>query len=331
MHRYILEPYNGMHSRFTCPKCNHNRRTFKRYVDTQTQTYLANHVGKCDRIDGCGYHYPPRAWFADSGVRGSWSKVPEIPNHATGNTNQFDTLPISYIDASTKAYNRNNFISFLTKLIDEGTALRLAALYKIGTSKHWPGATIFWQIDINENVRTGKIMLYNAADGHRVKQPYNHIAWAHSLVGKPGSWENRKQKLSDLCELPDLPTKGFSLQQCFFGEHLLNTHPFKIVAIAESEKTAIICNFFYPEYIWLAAGSLEGLSRNKCRVLKNRRVILFPDVNGFDKWKLKAREMNLRLLNANFTVDDTLERIATPNERTRGIDIADRWIEQIIK
>lgn len=103
------------------------------------------------------------------------------------------------------------------------------------------------------------------------------------------------------------------------------------MAIAESEKTAIICSFIYPEYIWLAAGSLEGLSRNKCRVLKNRRVILFPDVNGFDKWKLKAREMNLRLPTANFTVDTTLERVATPDERTRGIDIADRWIEQIMR
>jgi len=107
--------------------------------------------------------------------------------------------------------------------------------------------------------------------------------------------------------------------------------PFKTVAIAESEKTAIICSFIYPEYIWLAAGSLEGLSRNKCRVLKNRRVILFPDVNGYDKWKLKAREMNLRLPTANFTVDTALERTATPDERTRGIDIADRWIEQIMK
>jgi len=351
MHRYILEPYNGRNSRFTCPNCHHNRRTFKRYIDTQNQTYLANHVGRCDRADSCGYHYPPRAWFADGGSggewRGSWSGLPGATHHEPRSgplepqhTNHFDTLPRTYIDTTTKAYHHNNFITFLTKCFDEATALRMAALYKIGTSKHWPGATIFWQLDINDKLRTGKIMLYNPADGHRVKHPYNHIAWAHSLldrksgsqkVGKIESQEDGKQKLSDLCGLPGFRTKGFNLQQCFFGEHLLNTHPFKTVAIAESEKTAIICTFFYPEYIWLAAGSLEGLSRNKCRVLKDRRVILFPDVNGYDKWKLKAHEMNLRLPTTNFTVDTTLERIATPDERTRGIDIADRWIEQIRK
>lgn len=218
------------------------------------------------------------------------------------------------MDATTKAYDQNNFIAFLTRCFDISTALRLARLYKIGTSKHWPGATIFWQIDVNDKVRTGKIMLYNGTDGHRVKKPYNHIAWAHAL----------SQKLK-------VESQNFVLQQCFFGEHLLNSHPFKTVAIAESEKTTIICNMFYPEYIWLAAGSLDGLSLNKCRVLKDRRVILFPDVNGYDRWKLKAREMNQRMPAANFTADDTLERTATPTERTLGIDIADRWIEQILK
>ena len=322
-HRYTLQPYNGIKSRFVCPGCNHSRRTFKRYIDTQTQTYLADHVGKCDRVDSCGYHYTPRAYFADNA--GQFQGYPTTMNHEPPPMNNFDTLPGHLVADTAKAYHRNNFIAFLTRCFDEATALRLAARYKIGTSKRWPGATIFWQLDINDKLRTGKIMLYNPADGHRVKQPYNHIAWAHTMVVGSGQFAagnnaNCKPK-----------TANFILQQCFFGEHLLNTHPFKIVAIAESEKTAIICDFFYPEYIWLAAGSLEGLSRNKYSVLKNRQVILFPDVNGFDKWKLKAREMNLRLPTASFTVDDTLERVATPDERTRGIDIADRWIEQITK
>jgi hypothetical protein len=167
-------------------------------------------------------------------------------------------------------------------------------------------------------------MLYNRTDGHRVKQPFNHISWVHGLLSPKSEVDSQKSK-TDL--RPE--TKEYRLQQCFFGEHLLPADPFKTVAIAESEKTAVICSFFYPKYIWLAAGSLEGLNRDKCKVLKDRSVILYPDVNGYDKWRQKAREMKLRLVTANFTVDGTLERTATPAERERGIDMADRWIEQL--
>ena len=142
--------------------------------------------------------------------------------------------------------------------------------------------------------------------------------------------KTESKKLSDLCRLSDFPTK-FNLQQCFFGEHLLLTDPFKIVAIAESEKTAVVCSFYYPEYIWLAAGSLEGLSFSKCRVLKDREVKLYPDLNGYDKWLYKAREYTQRITTAHFTVDDTLERIALPEEREKGLDMADRWLDQIDK
>lgn len=40
--------------------------------------------------------------------------------------------------------------------------------YRIGTSNHWPNATIFWQIDQQQKVHTGKIMLYDYHTGHRV-------------------------------------------------------------------------------------------------------------------------------------------------------------------
>lgn len=85
--------------------------------------------------------------------------------------------------------------------------------YRIGTSNHWPNATIFWQIDQQQKVHTGKIMLYDYHTGHRVKDPFNHIAWVHKS-------EN---------------TKNFHLKQCLFGLHLLRPDT-KIVAIVEAEK-----------------------------------------------------------------------------------------------
>lgn len=85
--------------------------------------------------------------------------------------------------------------------------------YRIGTSNHWLNATIFWQIDQQQKVHTGKIMLYDYHTGHRVKDPFNHIAWVHKS-------EN---------------TKNFHLKQCLFGLHLLRPDT-KIVAIVEAEK-----------------------------------------------------------------------------------------------
>ncbi|MEO6851003.1 MAG: DUF6371 domain-containing protein [Mucilaginibacter sp.] len=316
-HRYTLEPYHGRASRYACPKCNHHRHTFKRYMDTETGEYLADNVGKCDRADGCGYHYPPREYFAGN----------KPASFSPGTTARyFDTLPRHLVDDTARGYERNNFVQFLVKCFGEHTALRLASLYKIGTSKHWLGATIFWQIDVNDRLRTGKIMLYNPADGHRIKQPFNHISWAHALEMRNAKVQLRNENNSAIGN----PTSEFNLKQCLFGEHLLNTDPFKTVAIAESEKTAVICSFIYPKYIWLACGSLQGINLDKCSVLKDRRVILFPDVNGYDKWRMKAREMKLRLPGANFTVDDTLERLASADERSQGVDIADRWIEQLL-
>jgi len=63
-------------------------------------------------------------------------------------------------------------------------------------------------------------------------------------------WVHNKLKKSR--ELPE----NFNLLQCFFGEHLLKIYPYKYVAIAESEKSAIIANMIMPELIWLAAGNL---------------------------------------------------------------------------
>jgi hypothetical protein len=123
-------------------------------------------------------------------------------------------------------------------------------------------------------------------------------------------------------KLPD-----FTLQQCFFGEHLL-TDKSKTVAIVESEKSAIIATVYYPQFIWLATGGLDGLSAEKFSILKGRTVILFPDVSkpkegvptAFEKWSIKAREFQIT---ASVKVSELLEKKATNQERIDGLDIAD--------
>ena len=65
-YRFILEKYRGISTRYTCPQCG-RKHTFTRYIDTENNNqYLSERVGKCNRLDKCGYHYTPREYFADN-------------------------------------------------------------------------------------------------------------------------------------------------------------------------------------------------------------------------------------------------------------------------
>jgi hypothetical protein len=63
---------------------------------------------------------------------------------------------------------------------------------------------------------------------------------------------------------------------------------------------------------------------DKCQSLKGRKVILFPDLKGFDKWNTKAKELSHL---ARFQISDLLERKATGAERNKGLDLADYLIK----
>lgn len=61
--RFILEPYNRhQRNRYTCPSCGKHRE-FTRYIDTQGAIFFPEYVGKCNRINNCGYHYTPAMYF----------------------------------------------------------------------------------------------------------------------------------------------------------------------------------------------------------------------------------------------------------------------------
>ena len=352
LHRYTLEPYKTPKSRYACPECNHRNKTFKRYIDTQTDQYLADHVGRCDREDQCGYHYTPRQYFA---ANAHHTPIPALKVRPSKPADKgFNCIAADLLNDSLaqKAYIDNNFILFLKDVFGWAKAIKAAGRYKIGTAKHWPGATVFWQIDTKGRVRTGKIMLYDKSTGKRVKQPFNHVTWVHGIVGKSGSPQDGKQEYREsyahaVNPLTDFPTSGlpdfkpihltdsrtsglsvFKLKQCLFGEHLLGQDTTATVAIAESEKTAIMASIMMPQFIWLAAGSLHGLDEDKCRALANRTVLLFPDVGAYTLWTERAQTLNLKIPTATFDVHPKMERTATPEERASGADMADRWIAE---
>ena len=223
------------------------------------------------------------------------------------------TIPATLLISSLVGYENNNFVKYLLCLFGFDITVQLISRYNIGTSKYWPGATVFWQADVHGKIRSGKIMKYDTHTGRRIKKPFNHITWVHSVLKK----------------------ENFELRQYLFGEHLLginwhgchNACPDNFgklsglpIAIAESEKTAIIASVYLPQFVWLACGSLTNLTIEKCKVLAGRHVILFPDLNGYGRWREKAKE--LRSV-TSVTVSNLLDRKANSPERANGFDLAD--------
>jgi rubredoxin len=301
-HRFILEPYKSLKSRFVCPNCQKREKTFSLYIDTESGEHLAPNVGRCNSESSCGYHYSPKQYFEDNNIKiDNKDFVPRSRTFVLPKPKNTSYIDSSVFKQSLQGYEKNNFVEFLNNRFGAEATTQAIERYFIGTSKHWNGATIFWEIDVNGRIRTGKIMLYNTETCKRVKEPFNHIHWVHSL----------------------LKIDNYELEQCYFGEHLLKDK-IKPIAIVESEKTAIISSMYLPNFIWLAVGSLTNLNKGKCEVLRGRNVVLFPDTDGFEKWSVKAKEFN-------FKVSDLLERKATDEQKKQGLDIADYLLNFDIK
>lgn len=298
-YRYILEKYAGSKTRFKCPECQNKSNTFVRYIDTESGEYIDESVGKCNRENKCGYHLMPQQFFINNGK----PFVNYYGNHGLRSAKKAvepskPTFISRGIYEKSLPLTRNNFLAFLKSLIGTKATLKLREAYRIGSSEYWEGATVFWQIDTKGLIRTGKIMLYDRITGKRIKEPYNHITWAHTAY-----------------KLPD-----FNLNQCLFGEHLLVGND-KPVGIVESEKSAIICSHYLPEMIWLATGGKSNFKAELFDKLKERQVTFFPDLGAYDAWDKKIK--NELFFIKKRSIDTTIENCATEQERADGLDLAD--------
>jgi hypothetical protein len=295
--RFVFEKYISINSKHTCPSCG-TKKSFVRYVDILTGNHIAENVGKCDRKDKCSYWFTPKQYFESTGIKPESIERNPVTTKREQNK-QMLIIPNDVVYSSLKNYKENNFTKYLVKLFGIDRTKEVIKKYCIGSSDYWQGSTIFWQLDKDSHVRTGKVMLYYSETGKRVKQPHNHITWVH------------KQYKTDNNEL----------RQCLFGEQLLSDKS-KPIMVVESEKTAIISSVYYPQYLWMATGGSEGMTYEKMKVLKGKKVTLIPDLKAFDKWDNKlCSSADFRF--SNFKIFDKIEKNATDEERDQGLDIAD--------
>ena len=231
-------------------------------------------------------------------------------------------LPMIMVE-HTQQLDNDTLVCWLRSLpfdcVQKARIDKVLADYHIGHSKQ--GMTIFWQIDEQQRVRTGKMMRYRP-DGHRDKEAKYGKDWIHAAL-----FRDKRH--------PEYDEEKQVMKQCLFGLHLLDKYKERDTAqdvcIVESEKTAIIMAIAYGNHakqVWMACGGIENINRDKLApiIAKGRRIVLYPDRDGIEKWTQKARALNYY----NIEVDDTpVTKWWKPEDGDKA-DIADVVIRFII-
>lgn len=292
-YKYSLDTSSN---KYQCPACGH--KTFVLYINNESGNPIHETVGRCDRENNCAHHYPPKQYFTDNGI--PFDKKREytpsqkpiyMPNPQPSHIDE------DVFEGYLRDYKYNDFITWLRKLVELERTKEAIKRYHIGT--YGDGGTVFFQIDLQGKIRAGKIIFFDET-GHRRKDIRPPVDWIHNILNLPKP------------------------SQCFFGEHLLHDTT-KAVAIVESEKTAIVASCYLPDFIWLACGSSNGLDIDKCKCLKGRAVVLYPDAGMFERWNEKAKELSAICA---ISVSSLVEKNATEEERKKDFDLAD-YLEKV--
>ena len=203
-------------------------------------------------------------------------------------------LPMAMVESREPGREQNTLVNWLRTGIRWDVTQRrrideVLKAYHVGHARQ--GHTIFWQIDNDGIVHTGKMMLYRA-DGHRDREARYGFDWIHSALFRDKrlpQWDEDKQEAR--------PT--------LFGLHLLDRYgPFATVNIVESEKTALIMAIAYGNHtgqVWMACGGLEMLNRERLKPIieQHRRIVLYPDRDGIDRWRAKLENLRYDRMHLN--------------------------------
>ncbi len=344
----------------TCPSCG-RRGKFSPYIDTTTMRPVDDRTcGRCNRLSNCGYHLPPREMPRNEDFGARHTDTSQRYSHANL-ANQREAN--EFYEKMRRACEQSqpwgsHLVTWLRTQFSRDAVAAALKRYRVGGTPD--GATLWWQIDTQGRVHTGKAMQYNPLTGHRVKEQGFPVNWAHRmrLYGEP----------SELV-----------VPQCLFGEHLINVdvnandncYPEDIhrgaqstlvqtsemqaslrflsessqvsmtksltlssslalqaatpplVMLVESEKTALIMSLLCPDRVWLATGGKQGFKEQMLAPLIGLEVAVYPDADALRDWYARIVEMN-RTLGTRLHIPTWYYNLMDhPEAIARGLDLAD--------
>jgi hypothetical protein len=301
-YKYALETGSR---KYHCPGCT--KKTLVRYVFTGTKDYAGEEFGRCDRENNCGYHRVPGNDIAQPLNPKIKQKLPA------------PTLLVPSEDFLKKVSTTTapNFQNFCTSKLGISTD----HLKRWGVGGHWKFTAFI--LATRKEVVNVKFVAYTP-EGKRDK--------TEGTAGAPkftpyylGRAYLRSQKIeTDNARLEDWQDY-FKFARCFYGEHLWDAD--KNTCIVESEKTAVIAAFFFPQYNWLATGGNNGMTFEQFSLFNGYRNriwnIVDNDTAGF------AKSKTMQWLDKMAEMRDNPEEILSVNlleGRPAGWDLADAII-----
>jgi energy-coupling factor transporter ATP-binding protein EcfA2 len=240
-----------------CPVCG-KPRVFRYYEG------LPREFGICERLNNCGHHNKP-----DGSIKPS--EVPKV-----------EPKPQVYVVEETKVqmWLDNLTSNFHTYCLGLGISMEHLQKWRIGTDR---GQTVFVHQNAKNEFSTAKFIAYTEGgsrskerDAYYMKSP-KEGRYVVSLFG-----EHLLRT-----DFPIIKNMGIDdIEQEFTSDYL------RRVCIVESEKTAVIASFFYPDYDWVACGSNAGLTDEKTGSLVGREVynLRDADIAGRSTCSLKKLE-----------------------------------------
>lgn len=263
----------------TCPNCGH-KNEFRYYEDRNGNRI--EDAGKCERINSCQYHIKPNYKLLKL----------DIPDTILSELVKINIIfPDKKVLASIESFEKNISSNFHKMCISQ-LEIPSSHLQKwgVGTDKEF---TVF--IFKTQDNRIANIKHFKYLESFKRDKSVN----AFSL----------KQ--------PKDGTTKYMMP--LYGEHLLCKEKNKIVCVVESEKTAIIASWFYPNFDFVACGAANGLTSEKLSILFGRKIYWLADADkaGRDNSSLK----NLKAYVQNFEIIDLFP------DRDDGKDLADAIIE----
>ena len=243
-----------------CPQCG--RKSFSPYVDTQSGEILGEAIGMCSHKVSCGYHRPPTKddiggnahisqYIKDIDTRQPYLLEPSVYEGLKSNT-LVDNFSV----------NLRGFFS------NADEVLKKYGVVCGSIGRKYVNFTGFPYIQQDGTLKSVKMMMYRE-DLHRAKDEEGNgiVNWLHYFQG----FDKTKQKFD----------------ACWFGEQLIDSkeYTYDYIGVVESEKTAIIATCCVPNVLWLACGSIGNKKQIIGKGLKTKKVVFFPDANGFENWR----------------------------------------------
>lgn len=288
-----------------CPACG--KRAFRPYLDELTGERVERH-GRCNREEKCGHSSFP---FELLGMRPQGTPIPAAPRRERIQTTFIHGGITVDLDCTTDLHE------FIRARFGAMELRKTYERFQIGGTVHQGHRyAIFWHIDQDHNVHTGKMMRFaiQTRGGlqvcKRVKEP-GAVNWVHAAIplhDENGARVKFGQGAGEVV-----------FTQTLFGLPQLKMRPHDPVAIVEGYKAAIIASIYYPHIVWLAADALNSLTAYENRgkfplmePLRGRGAYLVADFRTRDKWQSEAEKITATGINIQpFPYMDALTAVAS--------------------